>query len=188
MTTTAIEGKGVFMRPARPEDWRTWHALRMSSAHYLASHEPLWTEAAHSRERFERRLEQEARAMSEGRHFPFLVFVGGRMVGGVELGPIMDADKRRAFLGTWVAEDYAGRGYALRAAEAVVDFGFDDLGLESIDATVLPSNTPSVRVLRYLGFKRDDERIVHMTVQGEPRRHDVYSLTQRGRAIRKARR
>lgn len=188
MTTTAIEGKGVFLRPARPGDWLAWCVLRLLSARYLAAREPMWTEAAHSQERFERRLEHDTRAMSEGRHFSFLIFVRGEMVGGVELGPIMDADKRRAFLGTWVAEDYAGRGYALRAAEAVVDFGFDDLGLESIDATVLPSNTPSVRVLRYLGFKRDDERIVHMTVQGEPRRHDVYSLTQRGRAIRKARR
>jgi len=55
-------------------------------------------------------------------------------------------------LGYTLARRYWGRGLATEAAEAFVDFGFDELGLQRIVAMVEVGNGASVRVLEKLGF------------------------------------
>ena len=46
-----------------------------------------------------------------------------------------------------------GHGYATEAARAMIDFGFQDLGLRRISSWCIADNVPSVRVLQRLGFK-----------------------------------
>ena len=50
---------------------------------------------------------------------------------------------RRAELGYWVGVPYWGRGFATEAAAAMVAFGFDDLGLNRIEAMYLTRNPAS---------------------------------------------
>jgi len=47
---------------------------------------------------------------------------------------------------------YAGQGYALEAAQAVMNFAQEDLGLTRILAFTLPSNEPSIRLLEKIGL------------------------------------
>ena len=48
---------------------------------------------------------------------------------------------------------YWGQGYAYEAAEAVLKFGRETLGLKRIVAVVSPHNTPSMRLLEKLGLR-----------------------------------
>ena len=48
---------------------------------------------------------------------------------------------------------YFGRGYALEAAEGVMKFAKEDLGLTRIMAFTLPNNTPSIRLLEKIGLR-----------------------------------
>ncbi|MEL6341755.1 MAG: GNAT family N-acetyltransferase [Myxococcota bacterium] len=57
-------------------------------------------------------------------------------------------------LGYRFLKDRWGRGYATEAGQACVRYGFDDLGLASMIAEVVPENKGSVRVLEKLGFRR----------------------------------
>jgi ribosomal-protein-alanine N-acetyltransferase len=50
-------------------------------------------------------------------------------------------------------ESYWGRGYALEAAEAVMDFGWNTVGLKRIVAITAPHNEASARLLGKLGMK-----------------------------------
>ena len=59
---------------------------------------------------------------------------------------------RRAEIGYDIAQVEWGKGYATEAIREVVDFGFNVMNLNRIEATITPGNIASVRVLRKLDF------------------------------------
>jgi ribosomal-protein-alanine N-acetyltransferase len=52
----------------------------------------------------------------------------------------------------YLSKDYWNKGIMSEAAKEVVRFGFEDLGLHRIQATVLPENIYSLRILKKIGF------------------------------------
>ena len=51
-----------------------------------------------------------------------------------------------------------GSGYMQEALEPVIRYGFEDLQLRDIEAFVTPENTPSLSVLKRLGFSESGEK------------------------------
>jgi len=60
---------------------------------------------------------------------------------------LADAD-----IGFAILPQYCGRGYAFEAAQAVVEFARNDLGLTTLTAIVSPENAASVGLIRKLGL------------------------------------
>lgn len=58
-----------------------------------------------------------------------------------------------AELGYWVTASARGNGYLVEAARAVVDWGFDELGLARINWRAVVGNVASARAARALGFR-----------------------------------
>lgn len=69
------------------------------------------------------------------------------MCGLINREQLEDIDLGYAFL-----PRYWSKGYALEAAKAMLEFGWDTAELKRIVAITDPSNTPSNRVLEKLGF------------------------------------
>lgn len=61
----------------------------------------------------------------------------------------------RAEVGYDLARRLWGRGLAAEAMRAVLDFGFDAMGLNRISAHTEVANTRSIRMLERLGFRRE---------------------------------
>lgn len=61
-------------------------------------------------------------------------------------------DEGELELGYWIGKSHWGCGYAIEAACAVVEHGFEDLGLIGIHAAYFDGNDRSRRVLEKLGF------------------------------------
>ncbi|MCP5106349.1 MAG: GNAT family N-acetyltransferase [bacterium] len=61
----------------------------------------------------------------------------------------------RAELGYALFPGYWGRGIMHEALTAVIDFGFEAMGLHRIEADVNPENIPSIKRLEKLGFQRE---------------------------------
>ena len=57
-----------------------------------------------------------------------------------------------ADLGFAFLPEYSGRGFALEAAQATLDFARDELGMDEVLAIVSPANAASLRLLGKLGF------------------------------------
>ena len=76
-----------------------------------------------------------------------------RLIGscGLRRNPQED---QAADLGYELNPDYWGQGYATAAARAMVNFGFQELGLQRIAAWCLADNAAAARVLARLGFRR----------------------------------
>ncbi len=72
-------------------------------------------------------------------------------------------DHAQPELGWALIQAHWGRGYATEAAEAVIGFGFEALGLNKIHAAYFIKNPASARVIEKLG----------MTYEGHLREHDL---------------
>ncbi|MEQ9187625.1 MAG: GNAT family N-acetyltransferase [Cryomorphaceae bacterium] len=71
------------------------------------------------------------------------------------------ADLGRVDLGYRLARECWGQGFATESGIASLRFGFIDLDLEEIIATILPANSSSANVLTKLAFILEEELIMH---------------------------
>ena len=64
-------------------------------------------------------------------------------------------ERRSAEIGYWLGQPYWGKGYAVEAARALVRFGFEQMGLERVEAKCFIENSAGQRVIEKLGMKFD---------------------------------
>ena len=83
---------------------------------------------------------------------------GGALIGCVGL-TLSRSDPGEAELGYWVGRKFWGQGFAREAARALLDWGFDTLGLDRVVASALSDNLASHAVLRVLGFIQTGEGV-----------------------------
>jgi ribosomal-protein-alanine N-acetyltransferase len=137
--------------PARPEEYFTekWQAADI--ANRLVTHE-------------------------SGEAYPLGLFDGGLLVGRFNLAGIVRGPFQSAGLGYWVDADYAGRGLASAAVQAIVDMARDDLGLHRIEASTLLHNAASRRVLLKAGFQHIGMAPRYLQIAGKWQDHNLYQV------------
>jgi len=60
-----------------------------------------------------------------------------------------------AELGFDIVPSYSGNGYATELAQTIIEFGWDTMKLNRIEAFVIVGNHASVRILTKLGFRKE---------------------------------
>lgn len=85
-----------------------------------------------------------------GATFGVLRRQGALLVGCVGLR--MVSEHERAELGYWIGVPYWGQGFATEATDAVLRYGFEELGLHRIHATHFRRNPGSGRVMEKVGM------------------------------------
>ncbi|MBV9919802.1 MAG: GNAT family N-acetyltransferase [Pseudonocardia sp.] len=100
-----------------------------------------------------RRLDRE-RSEYGAVHWGVTLVGDDRVVGLLGYNEII-VDHRRASLGYDLARRLWGRGLATEALTAVLDHGFDVLGLNRVEAHTDAANASSIRLLQRLGFWRE---------------------------------
>jgi len=81
------------------------------------------------------------------------------LVGAISLR--IEHAHKRAEAGYWIGVPFWGRGYASEALVALIDFGFNHLGLNRIHASHLTRNPASGRVMVKAGMKYEGRRRQH---------------------------
>ncbi len=89
----------------------------------------------------------------EGATFAITLRVDTALIGAIGLR--VDRSLNKAELGYWVGKPFWNHGYATEAAAAVLAFGFDELGLNRIQARHLARNPSSGRVMEKAGMLRE---------------------------------
>jgi ribosomal-protein-alanine N-acetyltransferase len=83
----------------------------------------------------------------------------------------------RAEMGYWLAPRLAGQGLMSEAAQAVLAWGFESLGLHKISVGCIEDNVASRRVIEKLGFRFVGRREDHAWRDGAWMHHLDYELT-----------
>ncbi|WP_440766957.1 GNAT family N-acetyltransferase [Natronorubrum sp. DTA7] len=87
-------------------------------------------------------------------------------------------EPRQAEIGYWVAPEHHERGYGTDAADRLVTYGFDQLGLHKITARVFEFNEASRRLLESVGFTREGVHRDDVFVDGAFRDTYWYGLLE----------
>ncbi|HEY9636577.1 MAG TPA: GNAT family N-acetyltransferase [Coleofasciculaceae cyanobacterium] len=94
-----------------------------------------------------------------GVNFAIALRESGELCGAIGLG--IDAENNNAELGYWIGKPYWGKGYCTEAARAVVEYGFEVIGLHRIQATHFSHNPASGRVMQKIGMSYEGCRRQH---------------------------
>jgi ribosomal-protein-alanine N-acetyltransferase len=137
---------------------------------------------------FDSRNEDQAAAMLEGiterarqeprtEYYLAVVLPGAeqRVIGFARLG--LDGVKAGK-LGYAIRAAEQGRGYASDAARVLVAFGFRELGLHRISAAIGPDNSPSIALVKRLGFAYEGRIRDHVWTNGAWRDSLLYSVLE----------
>lgn len=121
---------------------------------------------------------QEDHETGRPRSFAVALKETDRLIGGVGLDGSSGDGSEELALGYWLGQPYWGNGYAREAAEAVIDYGFQTLGLDTIRAYTDPSNAASQKILLDCGLKKvGDIELLTPTRHGE-RRAPLFRITR----------
>lgn len=88
------------------------------------------------------------------------------------------ADHFRGEIGYMMHTPHHGTGIAREATKAAIDYGFNVLGLHSIEAIINHENVPSKRLVEKLGFSNDAFFKDYLFVNGKFVSANVYSLVK----------
>ena len=98
-----------------------------------------------------------------------------RIIGGCGI-TITSHESRQGALLFYMLPEYWGQGIATETAEALLDYGFNELKLHRIFATVDPENTASWKVLEKTGMRREAHLREERRIRGEYRDRYIYSI------------
>ncbi|HLD05515.1 MAG TPA: GNAT family N-acetyltransferase [Candidatus Nanoarchaeia archaeon] len=86
----------------------------------------------------------------------FGIWAGDTFVGSVNLHP--DGSGRSAEIGYYLGSEFMKRGYVTRSVRRLIQYGFEELGVQEVWAKVAKSNEPSIPVLIKTEFSEDNSR------------------------------
>jgi [ribosomal protein S5]-alanine N-acetyltransferase len=176
-TEILLRGEGVYLRPPEIRDYEAWSELRAASRTFLVPWEPTWPGDDLTRAAFRRRLRRCHQEIANDEAYPFLIFRdNGVLVGGLTLGQIKRAVVQSGTLGYWIGAPHARQGLMSAAVRAIIGYGFTTLRLHRIEASCLPNNRASIRLLERTGFTKEGYARAYLRIDGVWQDHLLYAL------------
>jgi ribosomal-protein-alanine N-acetyltransferase len=196
---TVLTRERLMLRAAQPQDWSEWQALRAASRDFLQPWEPTWASNALTETYFRRNLQRQWREWRAGEGYAWLIFkrdlgFGNRdlaeekspksqmpnaqspLIGGITINDVTRGVAQRGTLGYWIGQDFTNQGYMTEAVRLVCEFGFAQLRLHRIEASCLPHNEPSKRLLDKNGFRLEGRAAHYLRINGRWEDHLLWGL------------
>jgi ribosomal-protein-alanine N-acetyltransferase len=98
----------------------------------------------------------------------------GFLIGSI--GLFMERQHQRANLGYWVGKPYWNQGFGTEAARAVLQYGFETLGLNRIQAGYFKSNPASGRIMQKIGMSYEGCLREHVNKWGQLKDVVIYGV------------
>lgn len=147
-----IRTERLLLRPHTMSDAAAWHRIESDPEVRRGLNWPERTDAeirAHFRHRT-----RHTTLLQEGDFLALAVEDRGELVGDVSMHlRAVHAHSRVVEVGWLVHPDHTGRGIAFEAARGLINWAFDELGAITVTAVIEPSNQPSMRLAKRLGFE-----------------------------------
>ena len=91
----------------------------------------------------------------------------------------ISAENHRCEMGYMILPQHQGKGYVSEAIDAVLEYGFNDLQMHSIEAVIDPENKASERVLQKNGFVKEAHILENELHDGKFWDTVIYSILKR---------
>jgi ribosomal-protein-alanine N-acetyltransferase len=78
----------------------------------------------------------------------------GKFAGALSFHTLV-LEEEKAEIGYWLTADVRGKGIATQATKLLTEYGFETIGFHRIEALVVESNKPSLKVLSNAGYNQE---------------------------------
>lgn len=132
-------------------------------------------------EQFEFQLERMTSGVRGDSHYSFVAehLADGELVAFMSLSQVFRGPFLNAFAGWRVSTPYTGKGIGTEAVTALLDLAFarvpNGIGLHRVQANVIPTNTPSVRLARRVGFREEGYAKQYLEIAGLWQDHIMFA-------------
>lgn len=177
-----LVGRRVLLRPLKGSDWESWRDVRLRSREWLEPWEPLPEPGSPDPVTDVEAFRARCGAWERQRHFDTAYGFGmflrdGPFVGEVSLGSVQRGPFQGAFIGYWVDYDHAGMGLVPEGVVLIMRYGFEQLGLHRLEASIVPRNTASRRVAEKLELRDEGTAMRFLQIRGVYEDHVRYAIT-----------
>ena len=178
---STLLGRRVLLRPLSVTDFPAWTEVRIRNADWLLRWEPRrlpgQPDVTTDRDAFSVRCSARERERQLGTGYGFGIFVEGRLAGEINLSAIQRGPFQSAYVGYWIDEAEAGRGYTPEALVVLIRFAFDDLRLHRVQIAIIPRNTASRRVVEKVKIREEGVAERYLEINGVWEDHVRYAIT-----------
>jgi ribosomal-protein-alanine N-acetyltransferase len=170
-----LETERLILRPLRPDDAAALFAIYADAEVMRYWSTPPWTELAQAAAMIER----ETKALADGEHLRLALQTrsSGALVGACTLFSFSESS-RRAEVGYILGAGSWGQGLMSEALARLIDYAFDDLKLNRLEADIDPRNAASEKILQRMGFTKEGHLRERWIVAGEVSDTALYGLLQ----------
>jgi [ribosomal protein S5]-alanine N-acetyltransferase len=171
--TLTLRTERLRLRALRAEDAAALFAISSDPEVMRCWSTPPWPSAGEAHTLIAR----DARELPAGEHVRLGIerHEDGRLIGACSLFALVKPC-RRAELGYGLSRTAWGRGHMHEALCALLGFGFDELGLNPVEADIDPRNQPSARSFDRPGFRKEGHLRERWIVDGEVSDSVLYGL------------
>ena len=181
VAVSTLFGRRILLRPLVASDFPAWREVRRENADWLTRWEPAripgQPDVVEDPEAFSVRCSARQRERQLGTGFGFGIFVEGQLVGEINISSVQRGPFQSAYVGYWIDERHAGRGYMPEALVVVCRYAFEELGLHRLQIAIIPRNAPSNRVVEKLGIRHEGTALRYLEINGVWEDHHRYAIT-----------
>ncbi len=178
---TELHGRRVALRPLVSTDFPEWREVRRRNVDWLVKWEPRPPpgnpDDTQDLAAFAARCGARQREWQLGTGYGFGIFVEGRFAGEINLSGVQRGPFQNTYVGYWIDEARAGRGYVPESLVVVARFAFEDAGLHRIQVAIIPRNTRSRRVVEKLKLRDEGLAVRYLAINGVWEDHIRYAMT-----------
>jgi len=179
--------KRLILRPLEPADARALLQYVLHNREWLTPWEPSHPEAYFTQEGQRNVLNQCHEDRRDGSGVMFGIFEktaessdprNRRVIGRISISGIVRGIWQNGFVGYSIAHEHAGKGYVTEALSRLVQYGFEDLRLHRIQASIVPRNAASLKVVAKCGFRHEGRSLRYLCINDEWEDHEIFALTK----------
>lgn len=177
-----LQGRRIVLRPLTVHDFDEWREVRRRCHDWLTKWEPQrlagQPDTVEDRQAFAARCSVRMREIQLGTGYGFGIFVDGHFRGEVNVNSIHRGAHQNAYIGYWIDQAVAGRGYMPEAVVCVLRFCFEQLLLHRLQISIIPRNTASRRVVEKLELRDEGVAERYLEINGVWEDHVRYAVTR----------
>ena len=174
-----LQNDNLVLRQLKLRDKKEWTKLRQRNKNWFQQWESTvpdeFSDGKASFYQIVKNLRVEAKAQ---RSLPFVMEIDKKIAGQITVANINYGSTRSAYIGYWIAEEFAGKGYTPLAVAMAIDHCFQILNLHRIEITIRPENLKSLRVVEKLGLRSEGLRPKYLHIDGDWRDHLVFAINK----------
>ena len=174
-----LQQDNLVLRPLKLRDKKEWTKLRQRNQNWFQQWESTvpdeFSDGKASFYQIVKNLRVEAKAQ---RSLPFVMEIDKKIAGQITVANINYGSTRSAYIGYWIAEEFAGKGYTPLAVAMAINHCFEVLKLHRIEITIRPENLKSLRVVEKLDLRSEGLRPKYLHIDGDWRDHLVFAINK----------